>query len=458
LGHDTHALSEPAFRSALTVLAAYETPVVINQNKEYTPTPVVSFFILEHNRKHPEALADGVIITPSHNPPQDGGIKYNPPHGGPADVETTNWIQNRANELLDNLESIKRISFERAASSVTIQDFVMPFVEALGEVVDLELVKSAKIKIGVDPLGGSGVRYWEPIADRWGLDLTVVNHRIDPGFTFMTLDYDGVIRMDCSSPYAMANLIKTGDQYDLGLGNDPDFDRHGIVSGGNLMNPNHYLAASIHYLLNNRPNWPQKIKIGKTLVSSAIIDRVILGAGQELFETPVGFKWFVPGLLDGSLGFGGEESAGASFLRRNGRTWTTDKCGFCMALLAAEMTAKTGQLPHEIHADLTKKYGSTDYRRVDSELTDTQKATLSKLDPSSLNGAKLAGMPVVGAWDKAPGNQAGIGGIKVALANGSWFAIRPSGTEPKMKLYAESLGGQAELEAILSQAPKLIFG
>ncbi|MDR0622707.1 MAG: phosphoglucomutase [Deltaproteobacteria bacterium] len=459
LGYDTHALSEPAFRTALSVLAALAVPTVINKNNEYSPTPVVSFMILERNRAHPDRLSDGLIITPSHNPPQDGGIKYNPPNGGPADVDVTGWIQNRANELLDDPGAIPRHPYSKAlkAETTLVEDFVTPFAEALGQVVDLEAVKASGLKIGADPLGGSGVHYWNPIAERWGLNLTVVNPRVDPGFTFMPLDSDGAIRMDCSSPYAMANLIQTAGKYDLGVGNDPDFDRHGVISGGSLMNPNHYLAAAIQYLLNHRPDWPKTAKIGKTLVSSAIIDRVVKGAGRELYETPVGFKWFVSGLSDGGLGFGGEESAGASFLRRDGRVWTTDKCGFCMALLAAEMTAKTGKLPHEIYRDITEKYGSTDYRRVDSELDDGRKAALGNLKPESLTGAKIAGLTVAAAFDKAPGNQASVGGLKVALSDGSWFAVRPSGTEPKMKLYAESLGGPDRLAAILEEAPKLIF-
>ncbi|MDR2301521.1 MAG: phosphoglucomutase, alpha-D-glucose phosphate-specific [Deltaproteobacteria bacterium] len=459
LGYDTHALSEPAFRTALSVLAAMGVWVVINANNEYSPTPVISFMILEHNRTHRDRLADGLIITPSHNPPQDGGIKYNPPNGGPADVDVTDWIQKRANEIMANPSSVKRISYSRAlkAETTKVEDFVDPFVEALGQVVDMEIIRWSGLKIGADPLGGSGVRYWQPIAERWGLDLTVVNPRVDPGFTFMPLDSDGAIRMDCSSPYAMANLIKSAGDYDLGVGNDPDFDRHGIVSGGKLMNPNHFLAAAIEYLLKHRPNWPQNFRIGKTLVSSAIIDRVVKGAGREIYETPVGFKWFVSGLAEGSLGFGGEESAGASFLRLNGRVWTTDKCGFCMTLLAAEMCANTGKLPHEIYQGITERYGSTEYRRLDSDLNDERKAILGQLKPQTLAGNRIAGLTVAEAFDKAPGNQASIGGLKVTLSDGSWFAVRPSGTEPKMKLYAESLGGADLLENILDEAPKLIF-
>ncbi|MDR1486827.1 MAG: phosphoglucomutase, alpha-D-glucose phosphate-specific [Deltaproteobacteria bacterium] len=459
LAHDTHALSDAAWRTALTVFAAYDIPVVISRDREYCPTPVTSFLILEHNRSHPQALSDGLIITPSHNPPQDGGIKYNPPHGGPADVDVTGWIEKRANELLGRIYTIKRIPLAKAltAPSVEIRDYITPFVEALGEVVDLELVKSSGIKIGADPLGGSGIHYWAPIAERWGLNITVVNPIVDPGFTFMPLDSDGVIRMDCSSPYAMANLIKTSGNYDLGFGNDPDFDRHGIISGGKLMNPNHYLATAIHYLLANRPSWPTAAKIGKTLVSSSIIDRVVQGAGRTVYETPVGFKWFVPGLIERTLAFGGEESAGASFLRRNGQTWTTDKCGFCLTLLAAEMTAKSNKLPHEIFRQITERYGQTDYVRIDSDITPQAKAVLTNLDPTVLIGAQLADLKVVRAWNKAPGNDAAIGGLKVLLSDGSWFAMRPSGTEPKMKLYAESLGGPSLLTKLTEQAQDLVF-
>ncbi|MDR1049630.1 MAG: phosphoglucomutase, alpha-D-glucose phosphate-specific [Deltaproteobacteria bacterium] len=458
LGRDTHALSEPAFRTALEVLAAAEVPVVVSLNREYAPTPVVSFLILEHNRRHPSGQADGLIVTPSHNPPQDGGLKYNPPHGGPADVAVTDWIQNRANEILRSGETVARLRYERAlkAPCVTARDFVAPFVEALGEVVDLAAVKNSGLKIGVDPLGGSGVNYWAPIAERWGLDLTVVNKRVDPGFSFMTLDRDGVIRMDCSSPYAMASLIKIAGDYDLAFGNDPDYDRHGIVSGGGLMNPNHYLATAVNYLLGHRPDWRTDVRVGKTLVSSVLIDRVVAGAGRVLYETPVGFKWFVPGLLDGTLAFGGEESAGASFLRRDGSTWTTDKCGFCMTLLAAEMTARTGRLPHEIFKGLSEKYGATDYTRIDSDLTERSKKALAALDPAKLPGLAMAGQKVAGAWTKAPGNDAPVGGLKVGLADGSWFAMRPSGTEPKMKLYAESLGGPEQLDEMIKSARELV--
>jgi phosphoglucomutase len=460
LGWDTHALSEPAWRTALEVLAGHGQPTVIPADREYSPTPVVSFMILKHNRENPGALADGLIITPSHNPPDDGGIKYNPPHGGPADVDVTAWIEKRAAEYVADPSKVKRVPFPKAvnADCVTERDFMGPFVEALGQVADLPKVKASGLKLAADPLGGSGVHFWGPIAERWGLDLTVVNPRVDPSFSFMTLDADGAIRMDCSSPFAMANLLAHSGGYDLAFGNDPDFDRHGIVSGGALMNPNHYLAAAISYLLGHRDGWPGGVKIGKTLVSSSVIDRVVKGAGRELYETPVGFKWFVEGLLTGALGFGGEESAGASFLRMDGTVWTTDKCGFCMVLLAAEMTAVTGRAPHEIYRALAEKYGDTDYERVDSPLSVDAKRRLAETAPGSLVGRELAGRKVVSAWDRAPGNDAPIGGLKVNLDDGSWFALRPSGTEPKMKLYAESLSGPDVKRAILEGAGRLVLG
>jgi phosphoglucomutase len=460
LGYDTHALSEGAWRTALEVLVAQKIPTIISQDQEYSPTPVISFLILEHNRLNPQALADGIIITPSHNPPQDGGIKYNPPHGGPADVDVTSWIEKRANELLKDPQSIKRVPFSRAltTSNVKKENFIKPFIEALGLVVDMPTISAAKLKLGVDPLGGSGVHFWEPIAERWKLNLTLVNPRVDPSFSFMPLDADGEIRMDCSSPFAMANLLKIGGHFDLAFGNDPDYDRHGIVSGGNLMNPNHYLATAISYLLDNRPKWPKTAKIGKTTVSSSIINRVVTGAGREVYETPVGFKWFVDGLLNKTLLFGGEESAGASFLRMDATTWTTDKDGFSMALLAAEIMAKTGRAPHEIYKSLTEKYGDSDYARIDSNLNPEAKKTLATFEPESLVGKKCAGQPIVEAWSKAPGNQASIGGLKAILADGSWFALRPSGTEPKMKLYVESFSGSEFRTNLIQEASDLIFG
>jgi phosphoglucomutase len=374
-------------------------------------------------------------------------------------VDVTSWIEKRATELLEDTKSIKRVTFARALAcpAVTTRNYITGFVEALGEVVDLPLIKSSGLKIGADPLGGSGVHYWGPIAERWGLNITVVNPHVDPGFSFMTLDSDGAIRMDCSSPYAMANLIKSSNKFDLGFGNDPDFDRHGIVSGGKLLNPNNYLATAVDYLLSHRPEWPKEAKIGKTLVSSSIIDRVVEGKGKKVYETPVGFKWFVSGLLNGSLAFGGEESAGATFLRRNGQTWTTDKCGFCLTLLSAEMAAKTNRLPHELFEQITEKYGKTDYVRIDSEITPQDKAALANLDPKTLEVCEIAGLKVVKAFNKASGNNAPIGGLKVLLADGSWFALRPSGTEPKMKLYVESVDGLALLNKISQEAPKLIF-
>jgi phosphoglucomutase len=460
LGYDTHALSEGAWRVALEVLAAQEVPTIISQDQEYSPTPVISFLILEHNRRNPRALADGIIITPSHNPPQDGGLKYNPPHGGPADVDVTGWIEKRANELLKNPQSIKRVSLSRAltSSNVKAENFITPFTEALGQVVDMEAISGADLMLGVDPMGGSGVHFWRPIAERWKLKVRVVNPIVDPSFSFMTLDADGIVRMDCSSPYAMANLLHVGSEFDLAFGNDPDFDRHGIVSGGKLMNPNHYLATAISYLLENRPQWPQKAKIGKTTVSSSVINRVVAGAGREVFETPVGFKWFVEGLLNKTLLFGGEESAGATFLRMDGTPWTTDKDGFSMTLLAAEMMAKTGRSPHEIYQSLTEKYGSTDYARVDSNLTDEDKTSLANFKVDTLVGKKCAGLPIVEAWSKAPGNQASIGGLKAILSDGSWFALRPSGTEPKMKFYVESFSGLDFQAQLIQEAQALVFG
>ena len=461
LGHDTHALSEAAWRTVLEVLAAdAETRVVYSQGREYAPTPVISFMILESNRKDPARPADGIIITPSHNPPQDGGLKYNPPHGGPADVDVTNCIEKRAAELIGDWKAIPRLSLQKAlrAPNAVPMDYIGPFVEALAKVVDLSAAKGSGLKIGVDPLGGSGVHYWEPIASRYNLDLEVVNSRVDPSFSFMTLDADGAIRMDCSSPYAMANLIGLGGRFDLGLGNDPDFDRHGIVSGGKLLNPNGYLAVSADYLLSNRPMWPAGAKVGKTAVSSVLIDRAVAGAGREVFETPVGFKWFVSGLGSGSLAFAGEESAGGSFLRFDNLAWTTDKCGFCMTLLAVEMASKTGRLPHERLADLVARYGATEYKRVDTALTDEAKKKLSALSPQSLVGRRIAGREVASASANAPGNNAPIGGLKAVLKDGSWFALRPSGTEPKMKLYAESLEGAKDLDRLIEEASGILSG
>ncbi len=460
LGYDTHGLSEAAFRSALEVLAANKVVTRIHQGGEYTPTPVVSWLIIDHNLKNPRALADGLIITPSHNPPADGGMKYNPPHGGPADVEVTGWIEKRAGELMADPSSIKRIPYYQAAASdqVEARDFIRPFIRALGEVVDMEAIKSAGLRLAADPLGGSGVHFWEPLAEEWGLNLTVVNKVVDASFSFMTLDSDGVIRMDCSSPYAMAKLIKIGGDFDLAFGNDPDFDRHGIVSGGELMNPNHYLAVAIDYLLKSRSRWLASVMVGKTLVSSSIIDRVVKAAGHGLYETPVGFKWFVEGLARGTLAFGGEESAGASFLKQDGSVWTTDKDGFCMTLLAAEIMAKSGRSPHEYYRLLTDRHGQSYYGRLDSGIKDSERERLKNIDPAAFVGARCAGLEITEAFTKAPGNQASIGGLKVILADGSWFALRPSGTEPKLKLYAESFGGRELWERLTGEAPHFVFG
>jgi len=462
LGFDTHALSEPAFRTALEVLAANKIMAVIHEGDEYTPTPVISFMILEHNKKQPADLADGVVVTPSHNPPQDGGFKYNPPHGGPADVAETGWIEDRANELLQGKnQEVKRISYEKARRSATVRemDFLTPYVDSLKEIVDLTVIKEAGLRIGVDPLGGSGVHFWGPIAEKYGLNLEVVNPEVDPTFGFMTLDGDGQIRMDCSSPWAMAGLIALADKFDIAWGNDPDFDRHGIVCPTGLMNPNHYLAVAIWYLFRNRPAWRTSLKVGKTLVSSSMIDKVAAGLGREVYEVPVGFKWFVQGLLNGWLAFGGEESAGASFLRFDGTVWSTDKDGFIMDLLAAEILARTGRTPAEIYSEiLVPQYGQPFYQRSDGPITAEQKTRLKSLTPDSFRAAEVAGLRVTGVMTRAPGNQAEIGGVKIVLADGSWFAARPSGTEPKMKVYIESFGGEERWAQIRREALPLIFG
>lgn len=460
LGFDTHGLSEAAFRTALEVLAANGVETRVHQGDEYTPTPVMSFHIIEHNKKNPRALADGLIITPSHNPPVDGGIKYNPPHGGPADVDVTGWVEKRATELMGQPGQIKRVPYYKAKAAATTKevDFIRPFVKALGDVVDMAAIKGAGLKLAADPLGGSGVHFWGPIAEEWGLDITVVNKAVDASFSFMTLDSDGAIRMDCSSPYAMAGLIAMGGRYDLAFGNDPDYDRHGIVSGGQLMNPNHYLAVAIDYLTGHRPHWPAGAKVGKTLVSSSIIDKVVAASGREVLEVPVGFKWFVDGLSHGTIVFGGEESAGASYLRRDGTTWTTDKDGFCMVLLGAEIMARTGQAPHEHYAALAAKFGDSLYKRLDTGVTDAQKAALKAIDAHKFMGAACAGHKVRAAFTEAPGNHAPIGGLKVVLDDNSWFAMRPSGTEPKLKLYTESFSGEGTLAALAEEAPRLVFG
>ena len=459
LGMDTHALSEPAFITAVEVLAANRVELRVQAGRGYTPTPVISHAILTWNRDHAGAQADGIVITPSHNPPEDGGFKYNPPSGGPADTATTAAIQDRANAILRNgLREVKRLPFQQAMRAETTieDDFITPYVRDLQRVVDMEAIARAKLKLGADPMGGSGVAYWAPIAETYGLDIEVTNPYVDPTFGFMTVDKDGKIRMDCSSPYAMARLIELKDRFDIAFGNDPDYDRHGIVTrSAGLMNPNHYLAVAVHYLFQNRPGWRPDAAVGKTLVSSAIIDRVAAALGRRLAETPVGFKWFVDGLLDGSYGFGGEESAGASFLRMDGAAWTTDKDGFIMDLLAAEILARTGRDPGEHYRDLTRRFGDPIYRRIDAPATPEQKAILKNLSPDMVTADTLAGEPILAKLTRAPGNDAPIGGLKVVAENG-WFAARPSGTEAIYKIYAESFLGEAHLERILAEAQAIV--
>ena len=461
MGFDTHALSIPAFRTALGVFAANNVETVIHEKDAFTPTPVISFLIVDHNRESHKPPADGVVITPSHNPPRDGGFKYNPPHGGPADVTETRWIEDRANVLMgSDANHIKRISYEkaRAASTTHQKDFIGPFVEALDQVIDMKAIGESGIHMGVDPLGGSAVHYWQVIQETYRLNMEVVNTRVDPAFGFMTLDGDGKIRMDCSSPWAMANLIALADQYDVAWGNDPDSDRHGIVCPTGLMNPNHYLSVAIWYLLQHRPNWRSSLKIGKTLVSSTMIDRVVEDMGKSVFEVPVGFKWFVAGLLGGELAFGGEESAGASFLRKDGLAWCTDKDGFSAGLLSAEIIAKTGKTPAEIYEDvLVAKHGAPYYKRVDGPITEEQRQVLKDLTPESLQVTSVAGIPITSVATTAAGNGASIGGVKVNLKDGSWFAIRPSGTEPKMKVYVESFGGEALWDKIYEASRDCVF-
>jgi phosphoglucomutase len=459
MGKDTHALSAPAQRTALEVLSANGVETIIQENDGVTPTPVISRAILVYNRGRNEHLADGIVITPSHNPPEDGGFKYNPPNGGPADTDVTGWVQNRANELL-RAESagVKRVPFEKAIRSATThqEDFVLPYVRDLKNVVDIDPIRSAKLKLAVDPLGGAARPYWEPINSLYGLEVEIVNPMIDPTFSFMTVDHDGKIRMDCSSPYAMARLVGLKDRYQVAFANDPDSDRHGIVTPVvGLMNPNHYLAVAIQYLLTHRPQWHQDVIVGKTLVSSSMIDRVVNKLGRKLSEVPVGFKWFVSGLVDGSLCFGGEESAGASFLRRDGTVWTTDKDGPIMDLLAAEITARTGKDPGEHYRELTSEFGTPYYTRIDAPATPEQKARLQKLSPDAVKESDLAGEPITAKLTKAPGNQAPIGGLKV-IAKSGWFAARPSGTENIYKIYAESFQSEAHLRAILSEAHEMV--
>jgi phosphoglucomutase len=458
MGKDTHALSGPAQRTALEVLAANNVHSVIQRDDGVTPTPVISRAILVHNGGRNEHLADGVVITPSHNPPEDGGFKYNPTNGGPADTDVTKWIQNRANELLRGGNAgVKRVSYETAvrASNTHQEDFIQPYVEDLRNVVDMDAIRSAGLKLAVDPLGGAAVHYWAPINARYKLDITVVNPKVDPTFSFMTVDHDGKIRMDCSSPYAMARLVGLKDQYRVAFANDPDADRHGIVTPAGLMNPNHYLAVAIGYLLAQRPHWPRHAAVGKTLVSSSMIDRVVGKLGRRLLEVPVGFKWFTPGLFDGTCCFGGEESAGASFLRLDGTVWTTDKDGPIMDLLAAEITARTGKDPSEHYRELTREFGTPLYTRIDAAASPEQKAKLAKLSPASVTAAKLAGESITAKLTKAPGNDASIGGLKVVAANG-WFAARPSGTENVYKLYAESFKDERHLQAIVAEAQQIV--
>ncbi len=465
MGIDTHAASEPAQQTALEVLAANGVETFIAPDDEtgvagFTPTPALSRAILAHNkgRKGGDKLADGIVITPSHNPPRDGGFKYNPPNGGPADTDVTDVVQARANEILRaKLAGVKRIPYAQArkASTTHVFDFLAAYVDALPGVVDVEAVKRAKVKLGVDPMGGASVRYWSRIGERFGLDLTVVNTKVDGRFAFMSVDHDGKIRMDCSSPYAMANLLGLKDRFTVAFGNDADADRHGIVTPTGLMNPNHYLAVAIRYLFTNRPGWPAKAAVGKTLVSSNLIDRVVASLGRELREVPVGFKWFVPGLLDGSCGFGGEESAGGSFLQLDGSVWTTDKDGILLDLLAAEITAKTGKDPGQHYEELRGKFGTPYYTRVDAPATPAEKSALKKLDPAAVSASEMAGEPIVAKLTKAPGNGAAIGGLKVATKNG-WFAARPSGTENVYKIYAESMTSAAHLDAILKEAREIV--
>ena len=458
MGKDTHAVSGPAQKTALEVLAANSVDTFIQSGDGYTPTPVISHAILVYNRGRKEGIGDGIVVTPSHNPPSDGGFKYNPPNGGPADTEVTGWIQDRANSLLRSDRGVKRMSYSQAfrASMTHERDFLWPYVKDLSDVVDLECIRSAGIKIGVDPLGGASVEYWEPVKEHYRIDLTVVNSKIDPTFRFMTLDHDGKIRMDCSSPYAMANLVGLKDRFRVAFGNDTDADRHGIVvRPAGLMNPNHYLAVALAYLLGNRPKWSPASAAGKTLVSSSLIDRVAEAYGRKLFEVPVGFKWYAEGLLKGSLCFGMEESAGASFLRMDGTVWNTDKDGIILGLLAAEITARTGKDPGEYYRELTSQLGVPYYLRIDAPATPEQKNRLQGLAPENVPAEELAGDPIVAKITRAPGNGAAIGGLKVATANG-WFAARPSGTENIYKLYAESFKGQAHLEAIVEEAQKIL--
>ncbi|WP_462165296.1 phosphoglucomutase (alpha-D-glucose-1,6-bisphosphate-dependent) [Pseudoalteromonas sp. GB43] len=457
LGKDTHALSEAAFNSAIEVLVANEVQVIAQENDDYTPTPVISHAVVCHNKENPNELADGIVVTPSHNPPEDGGFKYNPPNGGPADTDVTKWIEDRANQLLlEDLVEVELFPYAKASRSgfIKYQDLITPYVDDLVNIVNLKAISDAKIKIGVDPLGGSGINFWPVIAEKYNLDLAVVNESVDPTFSFMPLDKDGKIRMDCSSPYAMTNLIALKDDYDIGIGNDPDYDRHGIVTPDGLMNPNHFLAVAIDYLLNNR-EWSKEVAIGKTLVSSGMIDKVVARNNREVKEVPVGFKWFVEVLSKGTLAFGGEESAGASFLRFDGTVWNTDKDGFILGLLAAEILAVTGKTPSQLYKELEQEFGAPIYKRIDAPANAEQKSRLKALSADDVTASTLAGDAITQKLTHAPGNNAAIGGLKVVTENG-WFAARPSGTEDIYKIYLESFKGEEHLALLEKEAKKLV--
>ena len=459
IGKDSHAASAPAQRTALEVLSANGVETFIQRDDGFTPTPSISHAILTYNRGRTSGLSDGIVITPSHNPPEDGGFKYNPTNGGPADTDITGWVQNRANELLrGSNKDVKLIAYESAlkASNTHHHDFITPYVATLGEVIDMDAIKASGVRIGIDPLGGASLQYWQPVKERYGLDITIVNTKVDPRFSFMTVDHDGKIRMDCSSPHAMASLVGLKDKFSVAFGTDPDADRHGIVTPSvGLLNPNHFLAVAINYLLTHRPKWNKNSAVGKTLVSSSIIDRVVGALGRKLMEVPVGFKWFAPGLADGSVCFGGEESAGASFLRRDGSVWSTDKDGLILGLLAAEICATTGKDPGQHYAELTGKFGAPNYKRIDAPATPEQKKAFKKLTPEAVTASTLAGDSITQKLTRAPGNNADIGGLKVCTANG-WFAARPSGTENIYKVYAESFKGAAHLDDIITEAQKIV--
>jgi phosphoglucomutase len=457
MGRDTHALSEPAFRTAIEVLVANGVDVLIDSGDAFTPTPALSHAILVHNRGRDDGLADGIVVTPSHNPPADGGFKYNPPNGGPADADVTGWVEKEANALLGaGLDGVRRMPYERARSSTGTYDFMGAYVGDLDSVIDMESIRGSGLRLGVDPMGGASVDYWGAIGELYGLDLTVTNPVVDPTFGFMTVDWDGKIRMDPSSPYAMARLIELKDRFDLALGNDADADRHGIVTpGAGLLNPNHFLSAAVEYLFGGARDWPGDVGVGKTLVSTSMLDRVVASLNRRLLEVPVGFKWFVAGLIDGSIGFGGEESAGASFLRRDGSVWTTDKDGIIACLLAAEMTARSGRDSGESYRELTERFGSPAYRRIDAPASPQQKAILSRLSPDQVKATKLAGEPITATLTVAPGNGAPIGGLKVVTEN-AWFAARPSGTENVYKVYAESFRGEDHLAQVIDEAQAVV--